>query len=56
MFEVLGVPTSYIVDGLIDITNTDIASIGENIIVSGYCNPFGYVATALISAFPTFSP
>jgi hypothetical protein len=55
MYEVLGVPTSYIADGLIDITNADIAAIGENIITSGYCNPFGSVATALISVVPTFT-
>jgi len=56
MVEVLGVPTSYIVDGMIDIANADIAAIGANIIASGYCNPFGSVATTLIAAVPTFTP
>jgi hypothetical protein len=56
MVDIVGVPTSYIVDGMIDITNADIAAIGENIISSGYCNPFGTLATELLAAVPTLTP
>lgn len=56
MIDILGVPNSYIVDGMIDITNAYIAAIGVNIISSGYCNPFGSSATKLIAAIPTFTP
>lgn len=56
MIDIVGVPTSYIVDGMIDITNADIAAIGENIISSGYCNPFGTMATELLAAVPTLTP
>ena len=57
MVDVLGVPVTYIgTDGMIDITNANIASIGATIIDSGYCNPFGSIATALVAAIPTFTP
>jgi hypothetical protein len=56
MIDILGIPTSYIVNGMIDITNASIVSISNNIISNGYCNPFGSAATTLIAAVPTFIP
>lgn len=56
VFELLSIPDSYIVDGLIDISNDDIVGLADCIIDNGVCNPFGNMATALIAGIPTFSP
>jgi hypothetical protein len=57
LIDVPSVPLSCIGDnGLIDITQPAIANLAVNIIDQGWCNPFGSVATALLSAVPTVTP
>lgn len=53
MFSLPGVPETYIFDGEIDITQPDIAAIGEFIISAGLENPFGVAATELLYVVPT---
>lgn len=38
----------YKIDGIIDMTNPDIVDIADNIISSGYCNPFGFIALHIL--------